>query len=448
MKNCFRNGCFFFIVLVSCLSLQAMTPVEEHARAQLIELKRLHDEHVQNSERQLDAVISLFNKVRKPAWRDEIAQHFPCVLARLGVLGCSLKDFSVELMSDVVESLHGTLNFKMACAPHGNLQDHRFYEWLTSLMGAQPGTTLYWCECANATAESRVRFVFEILEHVLRNSPDQHQPVVYTDLGEEGCLQTELVAHGLMLLGYRNLTVNIINKRDVIDCKAIPIKVGMLQHSLMANFSDAHVEMHIFTCDRLPQAIKSIKLQPGWQVFTCVDMSEDIDGWTSDEYRERHAHGEQLLPVNAIEFGLALDKNMRKYLVNIVVRRYGNPIISIQPVYPELMAITPMIIPADSKRIGGTIMAQLLTVVPAELQRCLQERHDFFWQDFRAQLISDAPYVLQSNEKALALDALSDLVVHTCREGSYGVFLHGEQRTTLCHVRDGMIKSDGGQTIV
>jgi hypothetical protein len=233
-----KKQSFFFAVFISAitinsLSLQAMLNITED-------------------------LADWSDKIQSTQWDSFVHEHFPLVSNRLSVINCSITEFSYKLMADINESAEQIEQLK--------------------------NPILYWRECTNIPVWARFELVFAACEAILKKNPKMDKPISYTNYSEEGGLQTYLTAHGLAILGFRNLCLNVIDKQTVIEKNKILTRLELVLKKIQANFHDMSLHCRVFAREDMAKAAQEIWAQPGIHAFTITDFCEDINELFIDEY--------------------------------------------------------------------------------------------------------------------------------------------------------------------
>lgn len=70
---------------------------------------------------------------------------------------------------------------------------------------------LTWCSCRQFLPHERIFFIIQLILDIEQQFPDKKKPVVYTSLASGGLLQDYLTIQELILSGYNNIVINIID---------------------------------------------------------------------------------------------------------------------------------------------------------------------------------------------------------------------------------------------
>lgn len=92
---------------------------------------------------------------------------------------------------------------------------------------------LSWCSCNQAPISLRIQLAFEVFDCVIRKFPNTDQRLVYTSYASGKLLQDIVVIAGLIELGYKNVTINLI---DLVYDRSRRSAIGLYAPVLFRKF--------------------------------------------------------------------------------------------------------------------------------------------------------------------------------------------------------------------
>lgn len=380
----------------------------------MLVLKDICEHDKSCEDRQFFALFAFFNHLFTQQGVELLRREYPAVGAFLEQQGISLKMFCCELLSDMLDAFEGAVRFKQERYPNLLVFQYKqlrpcFY----SAMAKQKKDILYWCECSNASLDVRFDFVFQTLNRVLQTQDfSLDASVQYVDLGEEGCLQTQLVAHALCMLGIRHLVITIINKPAIISSYALDDKMAYVKSFLCNKYPELVCSYDVCAHTAKASYCSAVKNGIDIKIFAYVDLSNDIDGWYINDYLKKSNQEQLALPINSLEFAVSFGAKKYTYAVTLISPLYASPCVLVNYIYPELIVSEgDLSIAAGHKQEITSLLQKVLErLSPEERQHMMIKNPDIFGSVFKSRLIKSAHYIIKSQEKFVAQDMFAELL--------------------------------------
>jgi len=133
---------------------------------------------------------------------------------------------------------------------------------------------LRWCDCKNASVDTRIILVFCQLEQILIKHPDKEQVFIHTAFAEQGLLQSYILIDCLFCLWYKNIILNVVGPEIEVDT------VRFFDSCIRMNFP--HIS---FIINQYDFAQNAIDARAKSHSFDIVDIESDlIYRFSLDEY--------------------------------------------------------------------------------------------------------------------------------------------------------------------
>jgi hypothetical protein len=148
-------------------------------------------------------------------WEKDLRNDYPHLLSRASAVDLAKFFNFIVNLSSANNSLRGVEGF-------GKFGGAAFFDCLLwkaldsdeeKIRIAESLVCLCMCyDCVEASFVNRIRFVFYVLQDIVRKYPDPTARLVYTSFSSGGLLQDLMIIYGMIFLGYNNIELNFIDR--------------------------------------------------------------------------------------------------------------------------------------------------------------------------------------------------------------------------------------------